>query len=224
MIPSSLRVAALRPGPSDRRIEVGDEFGVGLGVDHFHDRRNVGHFRQVDAKAEIIIRRDGEGAELGQPASDVADIFVDPEYLHRHQDDRRMRHAFRPREIDRHVAAPRRNRRAACDQALRVGRNGPGPQRPRRQRIAPAAEADTKARRDSDPARRQAAAFCNRRMISPPRLDSIAIKSCPLEVSTPRSGNAQRRRNNASAQGASRPGLSAPGDAADSPTRARHRG
>ena len=68
---------------------------------------------QVDAVgfgAEIIIRRDRKRAEMTDAACDVLDPLVQAEDFHADQNDRRICHVGRAREIDRHVAAGDRDR------------------------------------------------------------------------------------------------------------------
>ena len=77
------------------RVEIGQQFGVRLGVDDRQQLGDVGDLGEVDALAEIIVRRDREGAELCQPPRHVLDVFVQAEDLHRHQHHRRIVHAFR---------------------------------------------------------------------------------------------------------------------------------
>jgi hypothetical protein len=65
---------------------------------------HVADFSEV-THSEIIIRRNRECAEMAQPARDVLDEFVEAKNLHQNENDRRVLHAGRPREVNRHIAA-----------------------------------------------------------------------------------------------------------------------
>jgi len=56
------------------------------------------------ALAEIVVRRDREGADFGQAARQVLDVFVQPEHFEGDQDHRRVLRIGGSREIRRHLA------------------------------------------------------------------------------------------------------------------------
>ena len=120
-------VAALRLGPGHGGVEIGEQLGVGLGVNDREQLWQVVDLGQVDAVgfgAEIIIRRDRKGAEMADAAGDVFDPLVQAEDFHADQNDRRVHHVGRAREIDRHVAAGDRDGGHAGVDALGVGLDG----------------------------------------------------------------------------------------------------
>ncbi|MET4718712.1 hypothetical protein ABIF63_002818 [Bradyrhizobium japonicum] len=59
-------VAALRARPRDRRIEIGQQLGVRLGIDDRQQILDVGDLGEIDTLAEVIVGRDRECAELGE--------------------------------------------------------------------------------------------------------------------------------------------------------------
>ena len=86
--------------------------------------------------AEIIVRRHGKGAELGEPARHVLDVFVQAENLHRHQHDRRVGGTGGFCEIAGHFAIGHLDLRIAHGKAGRVGLDHVGTDGPGGERIA----------------------------------------------------------------------------------------
>jgi hypothetical protein len=72
----AIAVTALRLRPCNRSVEIGEQLGVRLGVDDRQQIRDFGNLRELDALSEIVVWRDGERAEMAQPARDVLDVFV----------------------------------------------------------------------------------------------------------------------------------------------------
>src|SRR5580693_337666 len=87
-----IAVAALRLGPGRRGVQIGKEFGVGLGVDDWQDLLDVVDLGKIDAIAKIIIGRDRECAEMAEAARDVLDPLMQPENLHANKNNRRVCH------------------------------------------------------------------------------------------------------------------------------------
>jgi hypothetical protein len=129
-------VAALALGPGGRRVEVGDQLGIRLGVDDRHQLGSVGDLGQVGALAEIVVRRHREGAELGQAARDVPDVFMQAEHLHGDQNNGCILRIGRLGEIDRHLAIRHLDLGLAGGEAAGVRGNHLGAHRPGSERIA----------------------------------------------------------------------------------------
>jgi hypothetical protein len=129
-------VAALCLGPGDRAVEIGQQFRVRLGVDDRQQLRDVGDLGEVDALAEIVVRGDGECAELGETTHDVLDVFVQAEDLHRNQNDRRIGDALGPGEVAGHIAIGDLDLDVAGIEAVGRGRDHVGPDWPGGKRIA----------------------------------------------------------------------------------------
>src|SRR4029079_8150508 len=75
----SVGVPALRLSPRRSSVEVREKLGVRLAVDDRHELRHFGDLGEILALAEIIIRRNGECAELSETPRDVLDVFVQSE-------------------------------------------------------------------------------------------------------------------------------------------------
>src|SRR5207245_7887855 len=98
--------------------------------------RDVGDRGEVDAFAEIIVGCDRERSELAEAAGDILDVFVQTKDLHRHQDDGRVLHVRRAREVDRHLAVRDFDLRIADGEPGGVGLDRVGAYRPGGERIA----------------------------------------------------------------------------------------
>jgi hypothetical protein len=109
---------------------------VGLGIDDRHELRHLGDLGEIDALAEIVIGCDRERAELGKPPRHILDVFVQPENLHRHQDDRRVGRVGGAGEVDRHLAVGHLDLGVADREPAGIGLDGVGTHRSRRERVA----------------------------------------------------------------------------------------
>ena len=134
MMPEPTGIAALRLGPRDRGIEIGNQLRIRLAVD---ERQQLGHFRdlgEVLALAEIVVGRHRERAELGKAPRHVLDVLVQPENLHGDQDHRRVLRVRRLGEIDGHLAVRHlglclSHRQAGGVRRHHLGAHGTGGQR-----------------------------------------------------------------------------------------------
>src|SRR5690348_14667975 len=88
----AVTVAALRLGPSDGGIKIGEQFGVALAVDLRQYFLNVADLGYI-AEPEIIVGRNRKRAGMAETPNHVADPFVDAENLLTHKNDRRTGHA-----------------------------------------------------------------------------------------------------------------------------------
>ncbi len=77
-------------GPIDRRVEIRHHLGIGdLRHDFGNDLLKISDLGHV-ALARVELGGDGQIAELGQPAAEVLDMFMDPEdFLHDEDDGKR---------------------------------------------------------------------------------------------------------------------------------------
>jgi hypothetical protein len=132
-------ITALCLCPGHRGVEIGVKFCVGFAVDDREQLVDVFNFGQVGAVrlvAKIIIERDGESAEMTNPAGDILDPLVQAENFHADENDRRLLFVGRSRVIHRHIAASNRDVGHARIESVGIGLDGVGAHRTGGKRVA----------------------------------------------------------------------------------------